>query len=259
MPVFGRFRWNGVVRYAEIENEVAYAIESPFDWMQGAVKRTGEQAPLSELEILAPVEPPKLFAIGLNYADHAAESGKAVPDVPLMWFKSTAAIIAHGQTVEVAYPEHRTDYEAELTVVIGKTCRNVTEENALDYVLGYTCGQDISDRNIQRSESQWARAKSLDTYAPLGPFIHTDVDPANVEVQTWLNGELKQSGHTRDMIFPVRRLIAFLSEGITLQPGDCIMTGTPEGIGAIGEGDVIETRIGSLTPLRNPVRIRSTG
>jgi 2-keto-4-pentenoate hydratase/2-oxohepta-3-ene-1,7-dioic acid hydratase in catechol pathway len=258
MPVLGRFRHNGTVRFAEVENDLAHFIDNPFEDAQNELRRVGDSAPLADLEILAPVEPRKLFAIGLNYLDHAAESGKEVPEVPLMWFKSTAAIIAHEQTVEVVYPEHRTDYEAELTVVIGKTCRGASEEDALDFVLGYTCGQDISDRHIQKSESQWARAKSLDTYAPLGPFIHTDVDPANVSVQTWLNGELKQDGHTSHMIFPVRRLIAFLSEAITLEPGDCIMTGTPEGIGPIREGDVIETRIGSLTPLRNPVRNRAT-
>ncbi len=256
MPVFGRFRRNDDIYFAEIENETAFFIDNPFDWMQGGVRRTGESAPWQELEILAPVEPRKLFAIGLNYVDHAAESGKAVPDVPLMWFKSVDAIIAHGHTIEVAYPEHRTDFEAELTVVIGKTCRGVSEDDALDYVLGYTCGQDISDRNIQRSESQWARAKSLDTYAPLGPFIHTDIDPANVQVQSWVNGELKQSGHTREMLFPVRRLISFISEAITLSAGDCIMTGTPAGIGALRDGDVLETRIEGLAPLRNPVRMR---
>lgn len=258
MPVFGRFEWNGTPRYAEIEGDTAFFIDSPFDWMDGKrVKRSGEAAPLASLKVLAPVTPPKLFAIGLNYRDHAKESGKDVPDVPLMWFKSTAAIIAQGETIEVAYPEHRTDYEAELTVVIGRTCRGATEENALDYVLGYTNGQDISDRDIQKSESQWARAKSFDTYAPLGPFINTDLDPQNVRVQSLVNGEVKQDGHTDQMIFPVRKLIAFLSEAITLQPGDCIMTGTPEGIGAIREGDVVETRIGDLAPLTNPVRNRA--
>jgi 2-keto-4-pentenoate hydratase/2-oxohepta-3-ene-1,7-dioic acid hydratase in catechol pathway len=179
-----------------------------------------------------------------------------VPDVPLMWFKSTNAIIAHGEAVEIAYPEHRTDYEGELTVVIGKRCKGATEENALDYVLGYTNGQDISDRNVQRSESQWARAKSFDTYAPLGPFIYTDLDPTNVSIETCLNNEIRQQSNTSQMIFPVAKLIAFLSEAITLEPGDCIMTGTPEGIGALSDGDVIQTRIGSMEPLITPVTLR---
>jgi 2-keto-4-pentenoate hydratase/2-oxohepta-3-ene-1,7-dioic acid hydratase in catechol pathway len=254
MKTYGRFLIDGTPRFAEIEDGVAYLIDDLF----GARRRTGGHERVEKLKILAPVAPRKLFAIGLNYADHAAESGKPIPHEPLMWFKSTAAIIAHGETVEVAYPHHRTDWEAELTVVIGKTCKGVREEEALDYVLGYTNGQDISDRVIQKSESQWARAKSLDTYAPLGPFIHTDLDPNDLQVQTIVNGEVKQNSSTREMIFPVARLISFLSEAMTLEAGDCIMTGTPPGIGALHDGDVLETRIGPMTPLVNPVRFRRT-
>ncbi len=252
MPVYGRFLIEGTPRHAEIQDGKAYLIDDLF----GARRRTGGYSPLDKLRILAPVAPAKLFAIGLNYHDHAIESGKPVPDVPLMWFKSTNAIIAHGEAVEIAYPEHRTDYEGELTVVIGKRCKGATEENALDFVLGFTNGQDISDRNVQRSESQWARAKSFDTYAPLGPFIYTDLDPTNVTIETRLNDEVRQQSNTSQMIFPVVKLIAFLSEAITLEPGDCIMTGTPEGIGALRDGDVIETRIGSIEPLVTPVTIR---
>jgi 2-keto-4-pentenoate hydratase/2-oxohepta-3-ene-1,7-dioic acid hydratase in catechol pathway len=218
---------------------------------------TGETLPLSDLQLLAPVMPRQLFAIGLNYADHAAESGKAVPSEPLMWFKAPGAIIAHEETVELAYLDHRTDFEGELTVVIGKTCREVSETDALDYVFGYTNGQDISDRVIQRGESQWARAKSMDTYAPLGPFIETDLDPTDLTIVTRVNGDVRQRGHTRDMIFPVTKLISFLSRDITLQPGDIIMTGTPPGVGPLHDGDVIETRIGTIPPLRNPVRLRA--
>lgn len=252
MPVYGRFLIEGTPRHAEIQDGKAYLIDDLF----GARRRTGGYSPLDKLQILAPVAPAKLFAIGLNYHDHAIESGKPVPDVPLMWFKSTNAIIAQGEAVEIAYPEHRTDYEGELTVVIGKRCKGATEENALDFVLGYTNGQDISDRNVQRSESQWARAKSFDTYAPLGPFIYTDLDPADVTIETRLNDEVRQQSNTSQMIFPVAKLIAFLSEAITLEPGDCIMTGTPEGIGALRDGDVIQTRIGSMEPLVTPVTIR---
>jgi 2-keto-4-pentenoate hydratase/2-oxohepta-3-ene-1,7-dioic acid hydratase in catechol pathway len=253
MPVYGRFLIEGTPRHAEIQDGKAYLIDDLF----GARRRTGGYSPLDKLQILAPVAPAKLFAIGLNYHDHAIESGKPVPDVPLMWFKSTNAIIAQHEAVEIAYPEHRTDYEGELTVVIGKRCKGATEENALAFVLGYTNGQDISDRNVQRSESQWARAKSFDTYAPLGPFIYTDLDPTNVVIETRLNGEIRQQSNTSQMIFPVAKLIAFLSEAITLEPGDCIMTGTPEGIGALSDGDVIETRIGSMEPLVTPVTVRS--
>lgn len=254
MAIIGRFRWNGLPRYAEIENETAYFIADPF--LGGIVARDGDMAPLDGLEILAPVAPSKVFAIGLNYVDHARESGKPLPEVPLMWFKSPDSIVAHQQPVEIAYPDHRTDYEAELTIVISRTCRGATEADALDYVLGYTNGQDISDRTIQNSETQWARAKSLDTYTPLGPFIHTDVDPSNLRVQTLINGEVKQDGNTQLLIFNVPKLIAFLSEAITLQAGDVILTGTPFGIGPLKAGDVLETRIGDITPLVNPVRNR---
>jgi 2-keto-4-pentenoate hydratase/2-oxohepta-3-ene-1,7-dioic acid hydratase in catechol pathway len=250
MPVYGRFHYNGAPRHAEIENEVAYFLDDLF----GDKTRTGESAPLGELRVLTPVAPPKLFAIGLNYADHAAESGQAVPEAPLMWFKAPTAVIAHGETVIVAHPEHRTDYEAELVIVIGKGGKVIKEENASQHILGYTNGQDISDRVVQRSESQWARAKSFDTYAPLGPFIYTDIDPNHLPIETRVNNEVRQSSNTEQLVFKPEFLVAFLSEHITLQPGDCIMTGTPFGIGPLQDGDLIETRIGDMTPLVNPVK-----
>ena len=247
MPVYGRFLVDGSARYAEVEGDAVHFIGDIFS----DASRTGESAPLEGLKVLPPVEPKKLFAIGLNYVDHAKESGKPVPDVPLMWFKAPTAIIAHNETVEIAFPEHNTDYEGELTIVIGRKCKGATEENALDYVLGYTIGQDISDRHIQYSESQWARAKSFDTYAPLGPFIHTGLDSANLPVETRVNGEVRQNSNTNQLVFGVAKLVAFLSEAITLEPGDCIMTGTPFGVGPLKAGDVIETRIGPMGPLVN--------
>ena len=250
MPVYGRFLVNGAPRHGEVDGDTVYFVDDLF----GGAERSGDSAPLAELKILAPVAPAKLFAIGLNYVDHAKESGKPVPDVPLMWFKAPTAVIAHQEAVEIVFPDHRTDYEAELTIVIGKRCKGASEANALNYVLGYTCGQDISDRVIQNSESQWARAKSFDTYAPLGPFIYTDLDASNLPVQTLVNGEVKQNSNTDQLVFGVAQLVAFLSEGITLEPGDCIMTGTPFGIGPLKQGDVIETRIGPMAPLVNPVK-----
>jgi 2-keto-4-pentenoate hydratase/2-oxohepta-3-ene-1,7-dioic acid hydratase in catechol pathway len=252
MPIYGRFLVDGVARHAEIDGDTAHFIDDLF----GSARRNGETASINGLKVLPPVAPSKLLAIGLNYADHAKESGKPVPDVPLMWLKAPSAIIAQGEAVQVAYPDHQTDYEAELTVVIGRRCKGATAENALDYVLGYTNGQDISDRDVQFSESQWARAKSFDTYAPLGPFIYTDLDPSNLPVETRLNGEVKQQSNTNQLVFNVAQLVAFLSESITLEPGDCIMTGTPFGVGPIKDGDVIETRIGTMEPLVNPVRSR---
>lgn len=253
MPVYGRFQLEGKIRYAEIENETAHFIDDLFQ----SRARTGQSAAISELKIFSPVAPSKIFAIGLNYADHAKESNQEVPDRPLMWFKAPTSVIAHGQTIEVAYPEHRTDHECELVIIISKRCKGVRETEANDYILGYTNGQDISDRVIQRSESQWARAKSLDTYTPLGPFIDTDIEPNNLPIETFINGQVRQSSNTGQMVFKPAQLVAFLSEAITLEPGDCIMTGTPFGVGPLADGDVLETRIGTLPPLVNPVRFLS--
>ena len=254
MAIIGRLVWNGHIRYAEIENETAYSIHDPFE--KDGIVRSGDIAPLNALQVLVPVAPSKILAIGLNYVEHAKESGKDLPSEPLMWLKAPSSMVGPDEPVEIAYPSHRTDYEAELAVIIGRTCKHASEENALSYVLGFTNGQDISDRDIQRSESQWARAKSLDSYTPLGPFIHTDLDPQNVRVQTLVNGEVRQDGHTSDMIFSVAKIIAFISHAITLGAGDVILTGTPAGIGPLKHGDEIETRIGDMMPLKNPVRNR---
>lgn len=249
MPVYGRFLVDGAPRFGEVDGETVHFLTDLFE----NPTRTGDSAALADLKILAPVAPKKLFAIGLNYIDHAKESGKPVPDVPLMWFKAPTAVIAHDEAVEVAFPEHRTDYEGELTIVIGKRCKGASEADALNHVFGYTIGQDISDRDIQYSESQWARAKSFDTYAPLGPFIHTGLDASDLPVETKLNGEVKQNSSTNQLVFGVAKLVSFLSEAITLEPGDCIMTGTPFGVGPVKEGDVIETRIGPMGPMVNSV------
>src|SRR5690606_2092804 len=155
-----------------------------------------------------------------------------------------SAIIAHNETVELAYPEHRTDYESELTIVIGKRAKRVSEENAADYILGYTNGQDISDRDIQWSESQWTRAKSFDTYAPSGPYIYTEVDPANLPIQTTDNDKIVQASTSELLICTAAELVAFWSAQITLAPGDCIMAGTTFGIAPLKAGNVIETIIG---------------
>jgi 2-keto-4-pentenoate hydratase/2-oxohepta-3-ene-1,7-dioic acid hydratase in catechol pathway len=250
MPVYGRFLYNDTPRFAEINGESAHFLDDFF----GARTRSDESAPLNTLKVLAPVTPPKLLAIGLNYADHAAESNLPVPETPLMWFKAPTAVIAHQESVEVAYPDHRTDYEAELVIVIGKRCKGVKEDEAGEYILGYTNGQDISDRDIQFSESQWARAKSFDTYAPLGPFIYTDIDPNNLPIETRINGEVRQKSNTEQLVFKPNFLVSFLSEAMTLEAGDCIMTGTPFGIAPLKDGDIIETRIGDMAPLVNPAR-----
>ena len=251
MPIYGQFLRDGAPAHAEIDGDTAHFID---DLFAGAPARTGQTSALKDAEILPPVFPSKIIAIGLNYADHAAEHGNEVPPQPLMWLKAPSSLLSHGGTIEVAFPDHRTDHEAELAVVIGKRGKAISEARALDYVLGYTAAQDVSDRVIQRGESQWARAKSLDTYTPLGPYIYTDVDSDNLSVQCRVNGELKQDGHTRDLMFGVARIVAFVSQAMTLEAGDVILTGTPAGVSALKDGDRVETRIGDFEPLVNFVR-----
>ncbi len=250
MPVYGRFLHLGKPTYGVVEGENVQFIDDIF----GSKTLTGESAKLADLEILVPVAPSKLFAIGLNYADHAKEHGNEVPDWPLMWFKAPSSLLAHEGTIEIAFPENRTDYEAELAIVIGKRGKKISEAEANDYIFGYAPSQDVSDRKVQRGESQWARGKSMDTYSPIGPFITTDIDVSNVPIQCIVNGEIKQNGNTKDMIFSPQRIVSFVSETITLEVGDVIMTGTPEGVGPLKAGDVVETRIGDMAVLRNHVK-----
>lgn len=250
MPLYGQFLRDGAPIHGQVDGETVRFVRDLF----GEKRFTGESAPLRELEILPPVFPSKLLAIGLNYADHAAEHGNEVPDEPLMWFKAPSALLAHEKTIEIAFPDHRTDYEAELAIVIGKRGKAISQSAAPSHIFGYTAAQDISDRKIQRSESQWARAKSLDTYAPLGPFISTDLDVSTLRIQSVVNGEIKQDGNTRDMIFRPEFIVEFVSRAITLEAGDVILTGTPEGVGPLRDGDVLETRIEGLAVLRNTVK-----
>ncbi len=252
MAIIGRFEQDGRARWGLVEGQDVLFVDDPF----AALEPNGQSARLQELAILAPASPPKLIAIGLNYRAHVAEFDRQVPAVPLMWLKAPTSIQAHKRPIEIAYPDHRTDFEAELAVVIGRGGRGIREEEALDFVLGYTLAQDISDRDIQRSESQWARAKSFDTYTPLGPFVYSGLDPQALRVQTLLNGQVQQDSHTSAMIFTIAHLIAFVSRDITLQPGDVLLSGTPEGVGPLAPGDVLETRIGDMEPLVNPVVLR---
>ena len=214
---------------------------------------------VDSVKLLAPIEPGKVVCVGLNYAKHAAEGGIFdLPTEPIIFMKPTTAIIGPGETIEIANVENDTHYEAELAIVIGKTAKNVEEANALDYVLGYTCGNDVSDRVLQKKDGQWVRAKGFDTYCPLGPVIETSIaDVADISVASRLNGTTRQSSSTRDLIFSVPFLISFLSKVMTLEPGDVIMTGTPEGVGGMKPGDTIEIEIGGVGVLKNPVGKRA--
>jgi 2-keto-4-pentenoate hydratase/2-oxohepta-3-ene-1,7-dioic acid hydratase in catechol pathway len=208
---------------------------------------------LSDVEIAVPVAPSKLIAVGLNYADHIAEMKRTPLGTPLIWFKAPSSLLPHNGTIEIAFPEHQTHFEVELGVIIGQRAKNVSVDAALDHVFGYTVGQDISDRDLQNAEKQFARAKSFDTYTPVGPFVYCDVDVSDLPITLRQNGEVKQQARTSQMIYSVAEIVSFASRAMTLLPGDLILTGTPSGVGPIAAGDQLEARIGDWPPLMNRV------
>ena len=194
------------------------------------------------------------LAVGLNYADHARESGKPLPKEPLFWLKAPTSLIPDGAKIEVPFAQHRNDFEAELAIVMGRKVRNVTPAAAARYIFGYTAAQDITDRTIQASESQFARSKSFDTFTPVGPYVETKIDPHDLSIQLFQNGQLRQNGNTSQLIFNCFNLVSFISTNMTLLPGDIILTGTPAGVGPIESGDRLEVRIQGLAPLVNSVK-----
>ncbi|MHB9073408.1 MAG: fumarylacetoacetate hydrolase family protein [Desulfobaccales bacterium] len=248
-----RFELTGRTGYGILEGEKIDVLWStPYD---GGLKNTvGEIMSLPAVKLLAPCEPTKIAALGLNYRDHAMEFGHPIPDEPLIFLKPATAVI--GPDDDIVYPamSRRMDYEAELAVVIGRTCRHVREEEARDYILGFTCINDVTARDLQKKDGQFTRSKSFDTFAPLGPWIETTIpDPDNLAVEAYLNGERRQHSNTKNMIFGVAAQVSFISRIMTLLPGDVIATGTPSGIGPMQPGDVVEIRVEGVGTLRNRI------
>ena len=245
-----RFLKNDQPCYGLIEGEAVYAIEGS---IFGEFRQAEKVAALSEVSLLAPCEPTKILAVGLNYRVHAAELGHDVPSEPLIFSKPPSSVI--GPLEPIVYPvlSQHVDYEGELTVVIGQRARNLSPEKARDFVLGYTCGNDVTARDLQQRDDQWTRAKGFDTFCPLGPCIVTGLDPAHLAISARVNGEVRQSATTADMVFNVAELIAYVSQVMTLEPGDVILTGTPAGVGPVEPGDVVEVEIEGIGTLRNPV------
>jgi 2-keto-4-pentenoate hydratase/2-oxohepta-3-ene-1,7-dioic acid hydratase in catechol pathway len=252
MRTFGGFRSRGEIVYGEVRGTDVHVLAKPF-WID--LDFTGTVVPLADLQIEVPVAPSKLIAVGLNYADHIAEMKRTPLGTPLIWFKAPTSLLPHEGTIEIAFPEHKTDFEVELGIVIGARTKNVSVDRALDHVFGYTIGEDISDRDLQTSEKQFARAKSFDTYSPVGPFVYSGVDVSDLEITLRQNGEVKQRARTSQMIYPVAEIVSFASQSLTLLPGDLILSGTPSGVGPIKEGDELEARIGDWPPLRNRVAL----
>jgi 2-keto-4-pentenoate hydratase/2-oxohepta-3-ene-1,7-dioic acid hydratase in catechol pathway len=214
---------------------------------------TGDEVPADDVRFLAPVIPSKILAVGKNYAAHAAEFGGEVPDEPLVFLKPSTSVSGPGDAIPLLPISKRVDYEGEMAVVLGRPARNVRAEDAGRYILGYTCANDVTLRDLQKTDDQWARAKGFDGSCPLGPWVETDLDPTDVLIQTRLNGEVRQSASTADMVFGVATLVEFITSFMTLLPGDVILTGTPEGVGKLAPGDLVEVDVDGIGVLANPV------
>lgn len=218
-----------------------------------------ESVPVDSAQLLAPVAPSKVVCVGRNYVEHAAELGNKMPDEPLLFLKAPSSIISDGDNIELPSQSQQVEHEGELGVVIGRTARKLRDdEDPLSYVLGYTCVNDVTARDLQRKDVQFTRGKSFDTFCPVGPTIVTDLSPGNLTVTTRVNGVVKQNGNTSDMAFPVPFLIRYISHIMTLNPGDLIATGTPAGVSAMKDGDVVEVEVSGIGVLRNPVRAISS-
>ncbi len=245
-----RFTVDNKTKYGILNNDIVQAITGkPY----GKIKLIDEYYPINQIKLLAPCEPSKIVALGLNYAAHGVEFNQAMPKSPLIFIKPSTAVIGPEDTIIYPSSSQQVDYEAELGVVIKKTASHVAKENAFDYVLGYTCVNDVTARDQQKSDGQWTRAKSYDTFAPMGPWIETEINPNKLTLETYVNGILKQHGNTEDLVFSVDYLIYFISNIMTLLPGDVIATGTPNGVGPIQPGDKVEIKIESIGTLKNNV------
>lgn len=253
-----------IVRYQTPDRKPAYG------WMMedrigsiegdifGAFQRQEADLPLEEVQLLSPVQPSKLICVARNYQAHAEEHDAPVPEIPLLFFKPPSAVIGPGEGIIIPPQARRVEQEAELGLVIGKQGRWIPLEDAGDYILGYTIGNDVTERYYQREDLLWTRGKGFDTFAPIGPWIETDFDPADALITCRINDELRQMASSRDMIFDVNQLIAFASTIMTLMPGDVILTGTPEGVSEIAPGDTIEISIEGIGTLVNPVNQSDT-
>jgi len=253
--------WTGaeaVVHWGLIVDHVIYPLQcapylNPLSPGVYAPQIIGDAVNVDEVRLLAPVEPQKIVCVGRNYAEHAAELGNEVPSEPLIFLKPPSTIV--GPEEAVVYPaiSERVDHEGELALVIGQRCRHLSEEEAMEVVFGYTVANDVTARDLQRKDGQWTRGKGFDTFCPVGPWIDTQFNPTNRVVRCLVNGEVRQDGNTGLMIYSIARVLAFVTQFMTLEPGDLVLTGTPAGVGAVKAGDVMTVEVGGLGSLVNPV------
>lgn len=259
-----RFQLNGQASYGLVESVagretiVRILLTPPEDAdgdMESLRTRKIEQIPLDEATLLTPVRPSKIVCIGRNYRAHAAELGHEIPQEPLLFLKATSALLPPGAVIRRPKISERVDYEGELGVVIGKTCHQpAADEDIRQYILGYTCVNDVTARDLQNKDGQWSRAKGFDTFCPVGPVVVQDIDPwAGIDVETRVNGSVRQKGNTRDLLFQLDVVIRHIAQAMTLFPGDLIPSGTPEGVGPLVAGDVVEVSVEGIGTLRNSV------
>ena len=239
-----------------VHGENIYAVtDDIFDSGRFDPDASEDFAPLSEARLLAPVQPSKIVCVGRNYREHAAELGNPMPAEPLLFLKAPSSLVGHASFIELPHASRRVEHEGELAVVIGRRARCLSEEeDPLAYVLGYTCLNDVTARDLQRRDVQFTRAKSFDTFCPVGPFVVTGLDPRDLKVETRVNGEVRQSGRTSQLAFPVPYLLRHISHVMTLEPGDVIATGTPAGVDVLRDGDTVEVEVEGVGILRNGVR-----
>jgi 2-keto-4-pentenoate hydratase/2-oxohepta-3-ene-1,7-dioic acid hydratase in catechol pathway len=238
------------LHYGVLEAEAVALLSShPF----GPFEPDGRVLPVADVRFVAPVLPSKIVAVGRNYAEHAREMGNEVPAAPMIFLKPSTSVIGPGEPITLPWQSELVEHEAELAIVIGRLCRDVPAERVPEVVIGYTCANDVTARDLQRIDGQWGRAKGFDSFCPLGPWIETDVDLDDALVECRVNGQVRQSGSTGDMVRDVAELVSWISSVMTLLPGDVILTGTPAGVSAIVAGDEVSVSIGGIGTLTNPV------
>ena len=241
----------GAISFAVIEGDEVAELDGP---PIGGLRFTGNRAPLADVRLLAPVLPSKVIAVGLNYPSVAESIGMPLPSEPLISLKPSTSVIGPEDPIRKPRDVEILDHEAELAVVVNGLVRNADKETATQAILGYTCANDLTSRDLREREGQWARAKGYDSFCPLGPWIETDVEPLGLRLRARVNGEVRQDANTKEMVFGPVQLVSFVSHVMTLLPGDVISTGTPLGVGAVEPGDVVEIEIEGIGVLRNPVQ-----
>jgi 2-keto-4-pentenoate hydratase/2-oxohepta-3-ene-1,7-dioic acid hydratase in catechol pathway len=239
-----RFATENQVLRGRVEGNSVFPVEG---------EASSREVSLDHVRLLPPSLPTKIVAIGLNYRDHAEEMKVQLPDEPLLFIKPPSSVIGPDDAIVMPAQSARVDYEAELAIVIGKTAKHVSRKDAQQYILGYSCLNDVTARDLQTKDGQWTRSKSFDTFCPVGPWIETDVDPSDLEIELYLNGERKQASRTSNLIFDSFQLVEFVSSVMTLLPGDLIATGTTSGIGPMKAGDTVEVRVEGIGTLKNVV------